>query len=119
MGSNFPKTGFNFGNAHRISLQKETRWSSKARAPAAPMAAIYLTVQFDIKGKTTSSGKVLSTSEDITEFILNEAKMAVVPFSAFGAAKDSTWYRLSVGTCKTENIPVMMTALKNALSSLK
>jgi len=45
--------------------------------------------------------------------------MAVVPFSAFGAAKDSTWYRLSVGTCKIENIPLMMTALKNALSSLK
>jgi aspartate aminotransferase len=85
----------------------------------APMAAIYLTVQFDIKGKTTASGKVLATSEDITEFILNEAKMAVVPFSAFGASKESTWYRLSVGTCKTENIPVMMTALKNALSSLK
>jgi aspartate aminotransferase len=85
----------------------------------APMAAIYLTVQFDIKGKTTASGKVLATTEDITEFILNEAKMAVVPFSAFGASKESTWYRLSVGTCKTENIPMMMTALKNALSSLK
>ncbi|MFM7015298.1 MAG: pyridoxal phosphate-dependent aminotransferase [Bacteroidota bacterium] len=84
-----------------------------------PMAAIYLTVQFDIKGKTTASGKLLATTEDVTAFILNEAKMAVVPFSAFGASKESTWYRLSVGTCKTENIPVMMSALRNALSSLK
>ena len=83
-----------------------------------PMAAIYLTIQFDIKGKTTSNGKLLATTEDITEFILKEAKMAVVPFSAFGASRESTWYRLSVGTCKKENIPTMMQVLKNALSSL-
>ena len=82
------------------------------------MAAIYLTIQFDIKGKTTSNGKLLATTEDITEFILKEAKMAVVPFSAFGASRESTWYRLSVGTCKKENIPTMMQVLKNALSSL-
>lgn len=84
-----------------------------------PMAAIYLTIQFEIKGKTTQQGKVLATTDDITEFILNEAKMAVVPFSAFGAAKESTWYRLSVGTCKKENIPMMMKTLHEALSSLK
>jgi aspartate aminotransferase len=84
-----------------------------------PMAAIYLTIQFEIKGKSTQQGKVLATTDDITDFILNEAKMAVVPFSAFGAAKESTWYRLSVGTCKKENIPVMMEALHKALSSLK
>jgi aspartate aminotransferase len=84
----------------------------------APMAAIYLTIQFNIKGKTTPEGKVLATTDDVTAFILNEAKMAVVPFSAFGATKESTWYRLSVGTCKKESIPVMMNTLKNALSSL-
>lgn len=83
-----------------------------------PMAAIYLTVQFDLKGKKTASGKVLATSEDITAFILNEAKMAIVPFAAFGASKDSTWYRLSVGTCKKEMIPSMLDTLRTALSSL-
>lgn len=83
-----------------------------------PMAAIYLTVQFDLKGKKTAAGKVLATTEDITAFILNDAKMAIVPFAAFGASKDSTWYRLSVGTCKKEMIPAMLETLKAALSSL-
>ena len=76
------------------------------------------TVQFDLKGKKTADGKVLATTEDITAFILNEAKMAIVPFAAFGASKDSTWYRLSVGTCKKELIPSMLETLRTALSSL-
>jgi aspartate aminotransferase len=83
-----------------------------------PMAAIYLTVQFDLKGKKTASGKVLETTSDITAYILNEAKMAIVPFSAFGASAESTWYRLSIGTCKKENIDDMMNTLKNALVAL-
>jgi len=83
-----------------------------------PMAAIYLTVQFDLKGKKTESGKVLESTSDITAYILNEAKMAIVPFSAFGASAESTWYRLSIGTCKKENIDDMMNTLKNALIAL-
>lgn len=83
-----------------------------------PMAAIYLTVQFDLKGKKTADGKVLTTTEDVTDFILKQAKMAIVPFSAFGASKDSTWYRLSIGTCKIELIPSMLQVLNEALDSL-
>lgn len=84
-----------------------------------PMAAIYLTVQFNLKGKTTSDGKVLETTEDVTAFILDQAKFAIVPFSAFGASSDSTWYRLSVGTASREKIPAMLATLGNALRSLK
>jgi aspartate aminotransferase len=84
-----------------------------------PMAAIYLTVQFDLKGKTTEDGRKLSTTEDVTAFILDKAKFAIVPFSAFGASSDSTWYRLSVGTCHREKIPAMLDTLGNALRSLK
>lgn len=83
-----------------------------------PMAAIYLTIQFDLKGKKTKEGKVLATTEDITDYILNKAKMAVVPFAAFGASVESTWYRLSVGTCKKEMIPSMMQSLRDALAEL-
>jgi aspartate aminotransferase len=83
------------------------------------MAAIYLTVQFDLKGKKTASGKVLLTTDDITAFILDEAKIAIVPFAAFGASKESTWYRLSVGTCRKEMIPDMLKTLRDALLSLK
>ena len=84
-----------------------------------PMAAIYLTVQFDLKGKITTDGTVLLTTEDITAYILDRARFAIVPFSAFGAPADSTWYRLSVGTCRKENIPDMIETLRSALNELK
>ncbi|MDP4283302.1 MAG: pyridoxal phosphate-dependent aminotransferase [Bacteroidota bacterium] len=84
----------------------------------APQAAIYLTIQISLAGKKTSEGILLATQSDVTSYILNEAKLAVVPFYAFGAAKNSDWYRLSVGTCKKEEIPEMLGKLKIALNNL-
>lgn len=83
-----------------------------------PEAAIYLTIQFDLKGKRTGKGEQITTTEDITNYLLDEAGMAVVPFYAFGAAKTSTWYRLSIGTCRIEEIPAIINRLENALSRL-
>jgi len=83
-----------------------------------PQAAIYLTIKFDLTGKRTSDGKILQTQTDVNSYILNEAKLAVVPFYAFGASKDSPWYRLSVGTCKKEEINDMLAQLEKALSKL-
>ena len=85
----------------------------------APQAAIYLTIQLSLAGKRTNNGEILSTQPDVTSYILNEAKLAVVPFYAFGAPKDSDWYRLSVGTCKKEEISEMLGQLKEALEKLK
>jgi aspartate aminotransferase len=42
-----------------------------------------------------------------------------VPFSAFGASKTSTWYRLSVGTASDDDVPHALEALKGALSRLE
>ncbi len=84
----------------------------------APQGAIYLTVQFALKGKKKSDGTVLKTTRDITSYILNEAKVAIVPFYAFGTSEDSDWYRLSVGTARTEEIPAVMSAIKQALEKL-
>ena len=84
----------------------------------APQAAIYLTIQIDYAGKKTADGNLLATQADVTSYILDEAKIAVVPFYAFGAKPDSSWYRLSVGTCKKEEIDEMLGALKTALSKL-
>jgi aspartate aminotransferase len=83
-----------------------------------PQAAIYLTIQISLAGKKTTNGKMLDTQADVTSYILNEAKLAVVPFYAFGASKNSDWYRLSVGTCKKEEIPEMLKKLKTALCKL-
>ncbi|CAN5294645.1 pyridoxal phosphate-dependent aminotransferase [soil metagenome] len=83
-----------------------------------PQAAIYLTIQIDLVGKTTAEGVLLEKQKDVTAYILNEAKLAIVPFYAFGAPADSAWYRLSVGTCKKEEISEMLQKLKEALEKL-
>lgn len=83
-----------------------------------PQAAIYLTVQFSLHGQKTADGKTLATTTDITKYLLDEAKLAIVPFSAFGASADSSWYRLSVGTCKVEDVSGVISNLKSALSKL-
>lgn len=84
----------------------------------APQAAIYLTIQIDLVGKKTTEGKILDNQAEVTAYILDEAKIAIVPFYCFGASKNSNWYRLSVGTCKTEEIHEMLAMLKQALLKL-
>lgn len=85
----------------------------------APEAAIYLTVQFSLHGQITAEGKVLTTTQDVTKYILDEAKVALVPFYAFGASSDSSWYRLSVGTCRLEDIDTVIENLRGAFKKLK
>jgi aspartate aminotransferase len=85
----------------------------------APQAAIYLTIQINLVGKTTAAGKLLEAQSDVTSYILDEAKIAIVPFYAFGASRSSSWYRLSVGTCKKEEIDEMLGMLKRSLEGLK
>ena len=84
----------------------------------APQAAIYLTIKFSLHGQKTADGKVLATTKDVTKYILDEAKVAVVPFYAFGASEDSAWYRLSVGTCKMEDVDGIISNLRAALKKL-
>lgn len=85
----------------------------------APEAAIYLTVQFSLHGQKTETGAVLNTTQDVTKYILDEAKVALVPFYAFGASTDSSWYRLSVGTCRLEDVDGVIENLRAALKKLK
>jgi aspartate aminotransferase len=84
----------------------------------APEAAIYLTIKIDLAGKKTPQGTVLKDQSEVTAYVLNEAKLAVVPFYAFGASRSSAWYRLSVGTCKKEEIDEMIGKLREALQKL-
>ena len=84
----------------------------------APEAAIYLTIQIDLVGKKTYDGKLLENQNDVTDYVLNEAGLAVVPFYAFGASRNSAWYRLSVGTCRKDEIGEMIDKLREALKKL-
>ena len=83
-----------------------------------PEAAIYLTVKADLTGKKTSEGIELKTQADVTSYLLQKASLAIVPFYAFGAPKNSPWYRLSVGTCKKDEIDEMLSKLQHALEQL-
>jgi aspartate aminotransferase len=84
----------------------------------APEAAIYLTIKIDLAGKKNAEGNLLTTQADVTAYILNEAKLAIVPFYAFGSDINNPWYRLSVGTCKKEEIDEMLGKLGDALKKL-
>jgi aspartate aminotransferase len=84
----------------------------------APEAAIYLTIKIDLAGKKTREGKLLEDQAAVTAYLLDEAQLAVVPFSAFGASKNSPWYRLSVGTCHLQDIEEMIKKLREAMEKL-
>jgi aspartate aminotransferase len=84
-----------------------------------PRAAIYLTAHFDLLGAKTPEGKVLESGEDVRRYLLHAAGMAVVPFSAFGAADDSGWCRLSVGAVSPEEIAALLPRLERALKALQ
>lgn len=83
-----------------------------------PQAAIYLTVKFNLHGMKKPNGETLNSTQDITRYLLDEAKLAIVPFYAFGASESSAWYRLSVGTCKMTDIDGIISNLRTALGKL-
>lgn len=84
----------------------------------APEAAIYLTVKINLIGAITSDGKKLSTVEEVFDYLLNEASVALVPFYAFGASKTLPWFRLSIGTTRSDDVTKIEQKLEKALSKL-
>jgi aspartate aminotransferase len=84
----------------------------------APQAAIYLTIKINLTGRKMPDGRILQNQTEVTSYILDEAKLAVVPFSAFGAARNSPWYRLSIGTCHKDQIGDMFGQLRKAMEKL-
>lgn len=85
----------------------------------APQAAIYLTVRIDLRGATTQSGEQLTDMAAVTRYLLQDAGLAIVPFYAFGTGRESPWFRLSVGTCRMEDVDASMEKLGAALRSLQ
>lgn len=84
----------------------------------APQAAIYLTVQFNLAGQQTPEGIRLKNTKDVTKYLLDEARLAIVPFYAFGSSEESSWYRLSVGTCRLQDVDELIASLRRALGKL-
>jgi aspartate aminotransferase len=84
----------------------------------APQAAIYLTLKLDLVGKTKRDGYKLNGTEDVAAYVLNEAKVAIVPFYAFGSPRTSPWFRLSVGTSTQQDVRDAIDSLRKALEKL-
>ncbi len=89
----------------------------------APQAAIYLSVRIAIqnrdRNRTRGAGaNQLDGEHAVQEYLLNEAKIGILPFSLFGAKNHHDWFRLSVGTCSQEEIPDVMANLQAALEKL-
>jgi aspartate aminotransferase len=85
----------------------------------APMGAIYLTLKVDYTGKATPDGNLLNNSADINFYLIKEAGVAFVPFSAFGTEDNVNWFRASVGASTLDDIQQMIPRIKSALARLK
>jgi len=81
-----------------------------------PQGAIYLSVRFDLIGRTTN-GHELRTNEDIRKLLLNSAGLAVVPFQAFGLKGDTGWFRFSVGAVSMADIQQGLVRLREVVLS--
>jgi len=68
-----------------------------------PQGAIYLSVQFDLVGRSIA-GQRLADNEAIGKLLLDRAGLGVVPFQAFGLPDETGWFRLSVGAVSLDDI---------------
>jgi aspartate aminotransferase len=76
-----------------------------------PQGGIYLTVRFNLFEKIGAT-----SNEEIRQWLLNEAGVAVVPFQAFGLEDESGWFRISIGAVGLEDVVASMDRLEAALN---
>lgn len=84
-----------------------------------PMGAMYLTIKLDYLGKTKPDGTKIENSSDLVFYLIEEAGVALVPFSAFGNSPETPWFRASAGGLSVDEIKNMMPRLENTLNKLK
>jgi aspartate aminotransferase len=84
-----------------------------------PAGTIYLAARIHPFGRRTARGSVLTNSEDVRRWLLEEAALAIVPFQAFGVTQDEGWFRLSVGAVGEREIEEALPRLGSALHSLR
>jgi len=83
--------------------------------PVVPDGAFYLFVDCaGLIGRTTPSGKLLENDQDVTLFLLDEASVAVIQGSAYGAA---SFFRMSFAT-SIETIEAGAAAIRDAVATL-
>ena len=85
---------------------------------AIPSGAIYLSAKFALHGKQTKDGSRLRTDEDVRSYLLKSAGLAAVPFSCFGQAEGSGWFRLSVGAVSMKDVRELLPRVRASLEAL-
>lgn len=81
-------------------------------------AAIYLTVKIDLVGKEFN-GRKLEKQSDVTQFLLEEVGIALVPFVCFGSEANSPWYRVSIGTSNLTDLKIIFDKMDEVFKQLK
>jgi aspartate aminotransferase len=114
--------GFRAGVAARLARLHEGFEAMKSRGlpveSLPPMGAIYLSVRIHPQGLRTPSGQTLRGSEDTRRYLLDAARIGVVPFRAFGVEEDEGWFRLSVGAVSLAEIDAALPRVAAALGEL-
>ena len=107
--------------SERLNLAHRGIQGMKSRGLAvdsvAPEGTLYLSARFDLFGRVVD-GVPLETNEDIRRVLLHRAGIAVVPFQAFGLAREDGWFRLSVGGATTASIEAGLARLEALFGSL-
>jgi len=83
-----------------------------------PMGAIYLSVRIAAGGRRTPSGATLQSGEDVRRYLLDAARVGLVPFRAFGVEQDEGWFRLSVGAVSLAEVEAVLPRIERALAAL-
>ena len=78
----------------------------------APQGALYLSFYVGLIGST------FKTNEDIRNFLLLEAGVAVVPFQAFDMPAENGWFRMSVGTCSLDQLSRALEQIERAIQKV-
>ena len=83
----------------------------------APQGAIYVSAQFDLRGRKTPDGQPLDTNDAIRRYLLDAAGLGAVPFQAFGLPGDTGWFRLSIGVVSVADIEALLPRIQVAVES--
>ncbi len=84
-----------------------------------PQGAIYLAAQFNVLGYKTAEGRVLTTTENLRSYLLEDARVGLVPFQAFGVKDNTDWFRMSLGAIPDADIDTSLVSLERSLRKLK
>jgi aspartate aminotransferase len=82
-----------------------------------PQGAIYVSVQFDLRGRRGPAGQPLETNDQIRKYLLDSAGLGAVPFQAFGLPGDTGWFRLSIGVVSVDGIKALLPRIRDAIAA--